>query len=91
MASNTEKYRGARDQLVGLIGDYQQAVDTFQWPQLTGTFNWAIDWFDVIARDNDRIALWIVEEDGAERQGDVRADGRPVRPCRRVAREAGRR
>ncbi len=68
MASNTEKYRGARDQLVRLIGDFQQAVDTFQWPQLTGTFNWAIDWFDVIARDNDRIALWIVEEDGAERQ-----------------------
>ena len=33
-----------------------------QWPQLTGTFDWAIDWFDVIARDNDRIALWIVEE-----------------------------
>jgi acetyl-CoA synthetase len=68
MATNTEKYRSARDQLVGLIGDYQQAVDTFEWPRLSGAFNWATDWFDVIARDNDRIALWIVEEDGAEQK-----------------------
>ncbi len=66
MATNTDNYRNARDQLVGLIGDYQKAVDTFAWPRLTGSFNWATDWFDVIARDNDRIALWIVEEDGDE-------------------------
>ena len=66
MATNTDKYRNARDQLVGLIGDYQKAVETFAWPRLTGSFNWATDWFDVIARDNDRIALWIVEEDGVE-------------------------
>ena len=91
MATNTEKYRSARDQLVGLIGDYQQAVDTFEWPRLSGAFNWATDWFDVIARDNDRIALWIVEEDGAEQKVTVRADGRPVRPGRDLARAAGRR
>ena len=36
MATNTETYRSARDQLVGLIGDYRQAVDTFEWPRLTG-------------------------------------------------------
>ena len=66
MATNTEKYRNARDQLVALIGDYQKAVDTFEWPRLTGSFNWATDWFDVIARDNVRTALWIVEEDGGE-------------------------
>src|SRR6201988_4952307 len=68
MTTNTDLYRTARDQLVDLIGDYDKAVATFAWPQLTGTFNWATDWFDVIARDNDRIALWIVEEGGAERQ-----------------------
>lgn len=36
-----------------------------------GAFNWATDWFDVIARDpvtGDRLALWIVEEDGREAQ-----------------------
>src|SRR4051812_16704173 len=68
MASNTDLYRTARDQLVDLIGDYEKAVDAFAWPQLRGTFNWATDWFDVIARDNDRTALWIVEEDGAEQK-----------------------
>jgi acetyl-CoA synthetase len=66
MATNTEIYRSARDQLVDLIGDYDKAVETFTWPRLTGAFNWATDWFDVIARGNDRTALWIVDEDGTE-------------------------
>ena len=66
MMTNTDLYRTARDQLVDLIGDYAKAVEAFAWPQLTGAFNWATDWFDVIARGNDRIALWIVEEDGDE-------------------------
>jgi acetyl-CoA synthetase len=66
MTSNTDLYRIARDQLVNVIGDYDKAVDLFAWPELTGAFNWATDWFDVIARGNDRTALWIVEEDGTE-------------------------
>jgi len=44
MTSNTDLYRTARDQLVDLIGDYDKAVEAFAWPQLTGNFNWAIDW-----------------------------------------------
>ena len=51
MGTNTDLYRSARDQLVALISDYDKAVDAFAWPQLTGAFNWATDWFDVIARD----------------------------------------
>jgi acetyl-CoA synthetase len=76
MSTNTDLYRAARDHLVGVISDYDEAVGTFAWPRLTGAFNWAIDWFDVIARQsrpgddsasgNDRTALWIVEEDGSE-------------------------
>jgi acetyl-CoA synthetase len=66
MTSNTEVYRQARDRLVDLATDYDTAVRTFHWPRLTGAFNWAVDWFDVIARGNDRTALWIVEEDGSE-------------------------
>ncbi|MBB5162417.1 AMP-binding protein [Mycobacterium sp. AZCC_0083] len=69
MGTNTDRYRTARDQLVALISDYDKAVDAFAWPQLTGSFNWATDWFDVIARDPstaDRVALWIVEQDGSE-------------------------
>src|SRR5689334_10951761 len=68
MTTNTDLYRTARDQLVDLIGDYDKAVEAFAWPQLTGTFNWATDWFDVIARGNDRPALWIVEEGGDEQK-----------------------
>ncbi|WP_304113057.1 AMP-binding protein [Mycolicibacterium bacteremicum] len=69
MSNNTERYRATRDQLVAVISDYDKAVETFEWPQIEGTFNWAIDWFDVIARDPataDRPALWIVEQDGSE-------------------------
>ncbi|MGE2729830.1 AMP-binding protein [Mycolicibacterium vaccae] len=76
MTTNAEKYRAARDQLVDLIADYDKAVATFEWPKLSGTFNWATDWFDVIAGQdrldgavqyrNERTALWIVEEDGTD-------------------------
>lgn len=66
MSTNTDSYRAARDHLVAVISDYALAVGTFAWPEITGSFNWATDWFDVIAADNDRPALWIVEEDGAE-------------------------
>jgi acetyl-CoA synthetase len=66
MMTNTDLYRTARDQLVEVIGDYDEAVEAFAWPQLTGAFNWATDWFDVIARGNGRTALWVVEEGGDE-------------------------
>jgi len=68
MTTNTDRYRAARDHLVAVISDYDKAVDTFAWPRITGAFNWATDWFDVIARDNHRTALWIVEEDGSEHE-----------------------
>jgi acetyl-CoA synthetase len=65
MASNTERYRAARDQVLAMVDDDRLAA-TFSWPHLVGAFNWATDWFDVIARGNDRTALRIVEEDGSE-------------------------
>lgn len=65
-ATNTARYRAGRDRMIELIGDYQTAVDEFRWPELTGRFNWAIDWFDAFARGNDGLALWITEEDGSE-------------------------
>ncbi|MEY9214888.1 AMP-binding protein [Thermobifida halotolerans] len=64
--SATEAYRRARDTLLRLSGDHRGAVETFQWPDLGPRFNWAIDWFDSYARDNDATALWLVEEDGGE-------------------------
>ncbi|WP_418959865.1 AMP-binding protein [Streptomyces tritici] len=63
--SETTRFRAARDFLLQHREDYETAYAGFAWPRLR-EFNWALDWFDVIARDNDRTALHIVEEDGSE-------------------------
>lgn len=59
-------FKQARDVLLDAHCDYDAAIAKFVWPQFEATFNWAIDWFDEIARGNPRTALWIVEENGAE-------------------------
>ena len=61
----TEIYRASRDQLLSLRGDHARAVAEFEWPRLGDRFNWATDWFDVIARDNERPGLLIAEQDGS--------------------------
>ncbi|MGW4114664.1 AMP-binding protein [Actinosynnema sp. NPDC004786] len=60
----TEAYRAARDALLALRDDHARAVREFRWPDPGERFNWAVDWFDAIARGNDRPALVIAEEDG---------------------------
>src|SRR5690349_24285027 len=67
MASSTETFRAARDLLLRRREDYAAACREFRWPEL-GEFNWALDWFDVVAVGNDRPALRVVESDGSERQ-----------------------
>ncbi|MFH8758937.1 AMP-binding protein [Streptomyces atroolivaceus] len=61
--SATETFRAARDFLIEHREDYTTAYEGFRWPR-PDYFNWALDWFDVIAENNDRTALHIVEEDG---------------------------
>jgi len=61
----TESFLQARDFLIAKREDYAAAYAGFRWPQLT-KFNWALDYFDVIARGNSRTALWVVGEGGAE-------------------------
>ncbi|CAG6396094.1 AMP-binding protein [Streptomyces cocklensis] len=61
----TGAFRAARDFLLRHREDYTAARDGFRWPT-PEHFNWALDWFDVIAAGNERPALWIVEEDGTE-------------------------
>ncbi|OLZ67589.1 AMP-dependent synthetase [Streptomyces sp. IMTB 2501] len=65
MTTATEEFRSARDFLLEHRADYAGACEGFAWPR-PAHFNWALDWFDVIAAGNDRTALHIVEEDGAE-------------------------
>ncbi|WEO78876.1 AMP-binding protein [Cryobacterium sp. SO2] len=63
---STTNFRRARDQLLELRADHPGASAAFVWPDVGESFNWAVDWFDVIATGNDKTALWIVEEDGRE-------------------------
>ncbi|MFJ9815736.1 AMP-binding protein [Streptomyces sp. NPDC101151] len=65
MTTATEGFRSARDFLLEHREDYTRAYEGFAWPR-PEHFNWALDWFDVIAAGNDRTALHIVEEDGTE-------------------------
>ena len=55
----------ARDFLLRHREDYETAYRAFEWPELD-RFNWALDYFDVMARDNAQPALWLVDEDGCE-------------------------
>lgn len=68
MVTNTDRYRAARDRVLAMAGGDEPA-EAFCWPHVTGAFNWATDWFDVIARDPSsagRAALWIADADGGE-------------------------
>jgi acetyl-CoA synthetase len=66
MTSSTEAFRAARDLLLGYRDDYKSARREFTWPRLD-EFNWALDWFDVIAAEHpDRPALRILADDGSD-------------------------
>ncbi|AOZ09150.1 AMP-binding protein [Cupriavidus malaysiensis] len=58
-----QAFLAARDFLQRHRTDYDTACRDFRWPQL-GAFNWALDYFDAIARGNDKPALWIVGAEG---------------------------
>ncbi|MBK8909120.1 MAG: AMP-binding protein [Rhodospirillales bacterium] len=63
--TETNAFLQARDFLVRHREDYETAYRDFKWPELTA-FNWALDYFDVYARGNERPALWVVNADGSE-------------------------
>jgi len=58
-------FAATRDLLLRHRTDYARAYAEFAWPRLD-TFNWALDYFDPMARGNAQLALWIVEEDGSD-------------------------
>jgi acetyl-CoA synthetase len=60
----TDTFRAARDLLLRHREDYATAVREFSWPELA-EFNWALDWFDVVAAEHPgQEALRVVAEDG---------------------------
>ncbi|MDR0275499.1 MAG: AMP-binding protein [Burkholderiaceae bacterium] len=58
---SAQAFVAARDFLQRHRADYARAYSEFAWPRLD-TFNWALDYFDVMARGNDRPALWIADD-----------------------------
>jgi acetyl-CoA synthetase len=65
VTSSSSVFRAARDLLLSHRDDYEAARREFAWPELD-EFNWALDWFDVIAAEHpERPALRIVGDDAA--------------------------
>jgi len=64
-SSNAAPFLAARDFLIRHREDYDTAYRDFQWPKLD-RFNWALDYFDVMARGNERQALWLVDDGAGE-------------------------
>lgn len=58
-----EAYLAARDFLRAHREDYERAYRDFRWPDLD-RFNWALDYFDVYAEENDALALRLVDARG---------------------------
>ncbi len=60
-----DKIREARDVLFN-AKSLDEAKQQFRWPEITGKFNWAIDWFDEIGRGREDCALLICDFEGYE-------------------------
>src|ERR1700733_1484567 len=66
MCGMSDAFRTARDLLLRYRSDYDLARAEFAWPSLD-TFNWALDWFDVIAAEHpDRVALRILDDSNGD-------------------------
>ena len=61
----TQAFLEARDQLLRCRDDLAEALRAFRWPALT-EFNWARDYFDVIASGNEAAALRVVDDAGGD-------------------------
>jgi acetyl-CoA synthetase len=64
MSSGSE-FLNARNYLLAHRSEYGVALRGFSWPRMD-RFNWALDYFDVMAADNAGLALLMVEEDGTQ-------------------------
>jgi len=62
---SAKAFLAARDCCLRHRSDYERARREFAWPRLE-QFNWALDYFDGIAADNEAPALHVVNDDGTE-------------------------
>src|SRR5215472_4499194 len=61
----TQAFLEARDQLLRCRDDLAEARRAFRWPALT-EFNWARDYFDIVACGNEAAALRVVDDAGGD-------------------------
>ncbi|WP_445996031.1 AMP-binding protein [Okibacterium fritillariae] len=85
----TASFLAARDILLDERENAAAARERFRWPDVGAHFNWAVDWFDAIALENDSVALWIVEEDGRETKVSFREMSRRSNQVANWMRERG--
>ncbi len=60
MTSSLQAFVEARDFLLAHRTDYDRARREFRWPELA-RFNWALDYFDVMAKGTVRTAVWVFD------------------------------
>ena len=65
MEKEVNKFLELRDFLLN-VKSYDEAYKGFNWPHIT-KFNWALDYFDLMARGNENKALIYCEENGNEK------------------------
>ena len=68
MASAHDLFRSGRDALLATATDYDRALATYE-PPRPAAFNWALDWFDVVAATPgtaERTALRVIGDDGSD-------------------------
>ena len=64
LTHDSKKFFQLKD-FVQNVKNYDEAVDGFKWPRIT-KFNWATDYFDKIAENNNKAALIYADNDGHE-------------------------
>jgi len=65
LSPDAQKFVALRDH-IQQIPTYEKALKTFKWPRLT-KFNWATDFFDPMAKGNNKPALIFADNEGHER------------------------
>jgi acetyl-CoA synthetase len=63
--NSREQFLSARDALLRHRDDWAAACGEYRAPRLSG-FNWALDYFDPFAAVTDRVALRVVDDQGAD-------------------------
>ena len=66
MYLSRDNYERARDFLLEHRMDYNAAREGFAWPEIENGFNWALDWFDSMARGLQQPALVVFSDQERE-------------------------